>query len=62
MATALQEIAAKDTLIDEVESILWKYVYDILSEQEIKECLATALREHIYSLKEVGIILPKEEE
>ena len=59
MANAIEEMAARDTLIEEVESILWRYVYNVLPEREIKECLNIALSNHIESLKFAGQSLPK---
>ena len=49
--TAIEEMTAKDTIIDEVESLLWKVGHD-LPEQDIKKCLEMALSNHIESLKE----------
>lgn len=57
MATGIEKMAAQDTLIEEVDNILWKYVYDILSQKEIKDCLDKALKNHICNLKQVGITL-----
>ena len=58
MGKGIEQMAARDTLVEQVESILWKYVYDVLPKQDIEECLATALTNHIASLKAVGISLP----
>ena len=45
MSKAIEEMAAKDTIIEEVENVLWKYGCD-LSIAQLEDCLKQAIKLH----------------
>ena len=60
MGKALEEMASRDTVTEEVEAILWKWGHE-LSERDLRKCLETALAEHMASIKEFANT-PKQKE